>query len=593
MSTEVRVPTLGESVTEATVATWFKKPGEQVAADEPLCELETDKVTVEVPAPSGGVMGDIVAAEGETVGVDALLATISEGDGAGAETEGEKGAGDDTGRDDEGGVAAAEGKEKVQAEDAGYEELAPRKEPSATEKERAGYAEEIRAKGDRKDAKGGGDAKGGSSGGGKRVEVTVPTLGESVTEATVSTWFKKVGDRVEADEPLCELETDKVSVEVPSPAAGTLSEILAEEGSTVEASAKIAVLTEGGSDAGAGKSSASDTETAPAVADATGGEPDHPATDYGRSDEAQAPDGGGRGSGRQDTEDAPSAKALMAEKGLERGQVEGTGRDGRIMKADVLRALEAPREAPAPKEAPRAPVAAEDEGREERVKMTRLRQTIARRLKDAQNTAAMLTTYNEVDMSAVMALRSEYKELFERKHGVKLGFMSFFTKACCHALLEVPEVNAEIDGTEVVYKRFVHMGIAVGTPNGLVVPVVRDADSMGFAAIEKAINALGAKARDGKLSMADMQGGTFTISNGGVYGSLMSSPILNPPQSGILGMHKIMERPMVVGGEIVARPMMYLALSYDHRIVDGKGAVTFLVRVKEALEDPRRLLMDL
>ena len=263
------------------------------------------------------------------------------------------------------------------------------------------------------------------------------------------------------------------------------------------------------------------------------------------------------------------------------------------MKADVLRALEAPREAPKAKEAPRAPVAAEDEGREERVKMTRLRRTIARRLKDAQNTAAMLTTYNEVDMTEVMALRSEYKELFEKKHGVKLGFMSFFTKACCHALMEVPEVNAEIDGEEVVYKRFVHMGIAVGTPNGLVVPVVRDADSMGFAAIERAINEMGRKARDGKLGMADMQGGTFTISNGGVYGSLMSSPILNPPQSGILGMHKIMERPMVVGGEIVARPMMYLALSYDHRIVDGKGAVTFLVRVKEALEDPRRLLMDL
>jgi 2-oxoglutarate dehydrogenase E2 component (dihydrolipoamide succinyltransferase) len=241
----------------------------------------------------------------------------------------------------------------------------------------------------------------------------------------------------------------------------------------------------------------------------------------------------------------------------------------------------------------RAPVAAEDAGREERVKMTRLRQTIARRLKDAQNTAAMLTTYNEADMTAIMELRNEFKADFEKKHGVKLGFMSFFTKACCHALKEVPEVNAEIDGTDVVYKNFVHMGIAVGTPTGLVVPVVRDADQMSFAAIEKKINELGAKGRDGKLSMAEMQGGTFTISNGGVYGSLMSSPILNPPQSGILGMHKIQDRPMVVGGQIVIRPMMYLALSYDHRVVDGKGAVTFLVRVKEALEDPRRLLMDL
>jgi 2-oxoglutarate dehydrogenase E2 component (dihydrolipoamide succinyltransferase) len=263
------------------------------------------------------------------------------------------------------------------------------------------------------------------------------------------------------------------------------------------------------------------------------------------------------------------------------------------MKEDVLRALTAPPAKPEPPAPPRQPVPAEDAAREERVKMTRLRQTIARRLKDAQNTAAMLTTYNEVDMTEVMALRKAYKDEFEKRHGVKLGFMSFFVKACCLALKEVPEVNAEIDGTDVVYKKFVHMGIAVGTPTGLVVPVVRDADELSFAAIEKRINELGARARDGKLSMAEMQGGTFTISNGGVYGSLMSSPILNPPQSGILGMHKIMERPMVVGGQIEARPMMYLALSYDHRIVDGKGAVTFLVRVKEALEDPRRILMDL
>ena len=580
MSTEVRVPTLGESVTEATVASWFKKPGDQVAADDMLCELETDKVTVEVPAPAGGTLGEIVAAEGETVGVDALLATIEEG--AGASSDGGSGASREAG-----GVAAAPGKEEVQAKDAGYEELAVKDEPSGHAKdqeERAGYAEEIRSKG--------------GSGGGETVDVTVPALGESVTEATVSTWFKKVGDAVEADEPLCELETDKVSVEVPAPAAGRLAEILAEEGTTVEASARIAVLEKGeGGDASQGKSSAQDTETAAPKPDATGGEAEHPATDYGRNEAGETPSNGARDAGRSDVEDAPSAKSLMAEHGIERGSVKGTGRDGRIMKDDVMRAIEAlrdaPQEAPKAKEPPRAPVPAEDEPREERVRMTRLRRTIARRLKDAQNTAAMLTTYNEVDMSAVMALRSEYKELFERKHGVKLGFMSFFTKACCHALQEVPEVNAEIDGEDVVYKRFVHMGIAVGTPNGLVVPVVRDADSMGFAAIEKAINALGKKARDGKLSMADMQGGTFTISNGGVYGSLMSSPILNPPQSGILGMHKIMERPMVVGGQIVVRPMMYLALSYDHRIVDGKGAVTFLVRVKEALEDPRRLLMDL
>ena len=404
-------------------------------------------------------------------------------------------------------------------------------------------------------------------------EVRVPTLGESVTEATVATWFKKVGDTVAQDEMLCELETDKVSVEVPSPAAGTLSEIVADEGSTVQANGKLAIISAG--DGSAASASAQENAPAPAAQEAS--------------------------TGGKDVEDAPSAKKAMAEAGLGRDQVTGSGRDGRVMKEDVAKAIEAGKsagstpagDAPQAKQAARAPSPADDAAREERVKMTRLRQTIARRLKDAQNTAAILTTYNEVDMTSVMELRNEYKDLFLKKHGVKLGFMSFFTKACCHALNEVPEVNAEIDGTDIVYKNFVHMGIAAGTPQGLVVPVIRDADAMSFAEIEKAIAEKGAKARDGKLSMAEMQGGTFTISNGGVYGSLMSSPILNPPQSGILGMHKIQDRPMVVNGEIVIRPMMYLALSYDHRIVDGKGAVTFLVRVKEALEDPRRLLMDL
>ena len=396
-------------------------------------------------------------------------------------------------------------------------------------------------------------------------ELRVPTLGESVTEATIATWFKKPGEAVAVDEMLCELETDKVTVEVPSPVAGTLGEIIAAEGTTVGVDALLATINEG------------------AAAAAPAAKIEAPAA-------APAP--------AKDVEDAPSAKKLMAEKGLDPEQVTGTGRDGRIMKEDVQNAAApAPVATPAPARAapaaPRAPVAADDAAREERVKMTRLRQTIARRLKDAQNTAAMLTTYNEVDMSAVMDLRNEYKALFEKKHGVKLGFMSFFVKACTHALAEVPEVNAEIDGTDLVYKNFVHMGVAVGTPTGLVVPVVRDADQMGFAAIEKTIAELGLRARDGKLSMAEMQGGTFTISNGGIYGSLMSSPILNPPQSGILGMHKIQDRPVVVDGQIVIRPMMYLALSYDHRVVDGKGAVTFLVRVKEALEDPRRLLMDL
>ncbi len=501
MTTEVRVPTLGESVTEATVATWFKKPGEAVAVDEMLCELETDKVTVEVPSPAAGTLGEIVAGEGDTVGVDALLATITEG-----------------------------------ASDAPAPAAKPA--PAADPTSESGSA----------------------------VDVMVPTLGESVTEATVSTWFKAVGDSVTQDEMLCELETDKVSVEVPAPASGTLTEILAAEGATVAAGGKLAVLSAG---QGAAVAAAPAAEAAPQVAATRGG---------------------------KDIEDAPSAKKAMAEAGLNRDQVTGTGRDGRVMKDDVASAIAAASAAPAPAAAPampRAPVSADDASREERVKMTRLRQTIAKRLKDSQNTAAMLTTYNEVDMTEVMALRNEYKDLFLKKHGVKLGFMSFFTKACCHALKEVPEVNAEIDGTDIVYKNFVHIGIAAGTPTGLVVPVIRDADAMSFAAIEKAIAEKGARARDGKLSMAEMQGGTFTISNGGVYGSLMSSPILNPPQSGILGMHKIQDRPMAIGGQVVIRPMMYLALSYDHRIVDGKGAVTFLVRVKEALEDPRRLLMDL
>ncbi|MTH76474.1 2-oxoglutarate dehydrogenase complex dihydrolipoyllysine-residue succinyltransferase [Paracoccus aestuariivivens] len=514
MAVELRVPTLGESVSEATVATWFKKPGDTVAVDEMLCELETDKVTVEVPSPVAGKLAEIIAAEGETVTPNALLAQIME------------------------------------VGDAGPEEMLPKAETGTKPQE-----------GQKKMS-------------GKSVDVMVPTLGESVTEATVATWFKKVGDTVAQDEMLCELETDKVSVEVPAPAAGVLAEILAEEGATVDATARLAIITEGA--VGAAPKAAEPAAKAAAAVASPGAGPETVTA-------------------RKDVEDAPSAKKAMAEAGLSRDAVTGTGRDGRVMKEDVARAGSAPvaSAAPAPAAAPRSPSSAQDAAREERVKMTRLRATIARRLKDAQNTAAMLTTYNEVDMSGVMNLRNTYKDQFEKKHKTKLGFMSFFVKACCHALKEVPEVNAEIDGGDVVYKHFVHMGVAVGTPNGLVVPVVRDADQKSFAHIEKEIAELGAKGRDGKLTMAEMQGGTFTISNGGVYGSLMSSPILNPPQSGILGMHKIQDRPVVVDGQIVIRPMMYLALSYDHRIVDGKGAVTFLVRVKEALEDPRRLLMDL
>ncbi|WBU60940.1 2-oxoglutarate dehydrogenase complex dihydrolipoyllysine-residue succinyltransferase [Paracoccus albus] len=537
MTTEVRVPALGESVTEATVATWFKKPGDAVAVNEMLCELETDKVTVEVPAPAAGVLAEIVATEGETVAPNALLAQI-----------------DETGK----GAASAPADETNQAA-----EPAANEEPAA--KKPASNAQEGQKKMS-----------------GKAVDVMVPSLGESVTEATVATWFKKVGDAVAADEMLCELETDKVSVEVPAPAAGVLAEIIAEEGATVDASARLAVITEGAEGA------------------ASSGEANEQEPETEDPEVEEAGDVGSPGAGpedvkeRGDVEDAPSAKKAMAEKGISRDAVQGSGKDGRVMKEDVAKAASAPAKSDkAPAKAATAPRSADQSEREERVKMTRLRQTIARRLKDAQNTAAMLTTYNEADMKAIMELRNEFKDQFEKKHGVKLGFMSFFVKACCHALKEVPEVNAEIDGTEVVYKNYVNMGVAVGTPQGLVVPVVKDADDKSFAEIEKEIGELGKKGRDGKLTMDEMQGGTFTISNGGVYGSLMSSPILNPPQSGILGMHKIQDRPMVVGGEIVIRPMMYLALSYDHRIVDGKGAVTFLVRVKEALEDPRRLLMDL
>jgi len=397
------------------------------------------------------------------------------------------------------------------------------------------------------------------------IEIRVPTLGESVAEATVGKWLKKAGDAVAVDEPLVELETDKVSVEVPAPAAGTLTEIVAKEGETLAVGGLLAQLSEGAAPA------------AKPAADARN-EP---------KPEAKPAEPARRDGGATAMPPSPAAQKIAAERTIDPSLISGSGKRGQVLKEDVLRAASQP---PA---AARPLPAAEDEVREERVRMTRLRQTIARRLKDAQNTAAMLTTFNEVDLSAVMSLRNKYKDVFEKKHGVKLGFMGLFTKAVCHALNEIPAVNAEIDGTDIVYKNYCHIGVAVGTDKGLVVPVVRDADRMGIAAIEKEIGRLGALARDGKLAIADMQGGTFTISNGGVYGSLMSTPILNAPQSGILGMHKIQERPMAIGGQVVIRPMMYLALSYDHRIVDGKDAVTFLVRVKESLEDPERLVLDL
>jgi len=418
-------------------------------------------------------------------------------------------------------------------------------------------------------------------------QIRVPVLGESVTEATVAQWFKKPGDSVALDEPLVELETDKVTVEVPAPAAGVLAEIAVQEGDTVEVDALLGAIGEGSGDVKAAATAAA----APAPEKAA-----EPAAEASAAPAAPAPAVAPAAVSADERPLSPAVRKLVEENDIDPSNIEGTGKDGRLLKADVQAALAAKAEtpaAPAAAAALRAPSATEDAPREERVKMTRLRKTIARRLKDAQNTAAMLTTFNEVDLGPVMALRAQYKDLFEKKHGVRLGFMGFFVKACTHALKELPQVNAEIDGDEIIYKNFVHMGVAVGTPNGLVVPVVRDADALPLADIEKAINDLGARARDGKLTMDDMQGGTFTISNGGVYGSLMSTPILNAPQSGILGMHKIQERPVAVNGDIQVRPMMYLALSYDHRIVDGREAVTFLVRVKESLEDPQRLLLDL
>ena len=415
-------------------------------------------------------------------------------------------------------------------------------------------------------------------------EIRVPTLGESVTEATIGKWFKKPGDPVAVDEPLVELETDKVTIEVPAPAAGTLGEISAKDGETVAVGALLGMVTEGGAAKAAPKAAPAEARAAPAEAKPAA--KPAPAAQPPKIAAADAPL-------------APSVRKMAAETGMDPAKVDGSGKDGRVTKGDMMAAIEKAAAAPVAVAQPaasiqvRAPSPADDASREERVKMTRLRQTIARRLKDAQNIAAMLTTYNEVDMSAVMHMRSQYKELFEKRHGVKLGFMSFFARACIQALKEVPEVNAEIDGTDLIFKNYYHIGVAVGTERGLVVPVVRDADHLSLAGIEKAISALGKKARDGQLKIEDMQGGTFTISNGGVYGSLMSMPILNAPQSGILGMHKIQERPVAIGGKIEIRPMMYLALTYDHRVVDGQGAVTFLVRVKENLEDPARMVLDL
>ena len=513
--TDITVPTLGESVTEATVGEWLKTPGDTVAKDEVLVELETDKVSVEVSAPEDGTLSEIVASQGETVEIGALLARLGAGSGAGAN----------------GGGADAE---------------AP--------------------------ASNGGGAAPAPSGGGESIDVVVPTMGESVTEGTLASFAKQAGESVSQDEAIAEIETDKVAVDVPAPADGTITEWLVAEGDAVEPGSVIARMS-----AGAG---------APASPPARSPEPAAaPAASGADAAPARATD---------DRPVSPAVRRVTSEGGVDPQAIPGSGKGGRVTKGDALDYIEAGASArqddgAAAKETP----APRDLGpREERVKMTRLRQTIARRLKEAQDTAAMLTTFNDVDMSAVMDMRKRYKDTFEKRHGVKLGFMGFFVQACVNALKELPAVNAEIDGTDIIYKNFYDLGIAVGTERGLVVPVVRDCDVKSIAEIESDIGELGRKARDGELSLDNLQGGTFTITNGGVYGSLMSTPILNPPQSGVLGMHRIEQRPVAINGEVKIRPMMYLALSYDHRIVDGKEAVTFLVRVKEALEDPERLLLD-
>jgi 2-oxoglutarate dehydrogenase E2 component (dihydrolipoamide succinyltransferase) len=420
-------------------------------------------------------------------------------------------------------------------------------------------------------------------------EIRVPTLGESVTEATVGKWFKRQGDPVKADEPLLELETDKVTLEVNAPTAGVLAEVTVKDGETVSPGALLGQIADGPAagattKAAAAKSAPAPVKSPPASAPASAAAPTAAAAPPATSGPGMAP--------------SPAAAKIAADAGIDPQQVNGSGKRGQVLKGDVLARLStpplsAPAAAPAIAQIARAPSAPDDAPREERVRMTKLRQTIARRLKEAQNAAAMLTTFNEVDMSEIMALRNRYKDIFEKKHGAKLGFMGFFVKACVLALKELPAVNAEIDGQDIVYKNYYHLGIAVGTEKGLVVPVVRDCDQLGLAQIEKAISDFGRRAREGQLKIEEMQGGTFTITNGGVYGSLMSTPIINAPQSGILGMHKIQDRPVAIGGKVEIRPMMYLALSYDHRIVDGREAVMFLVRVKEALEDPARLVLEL
>ncbi|MEX0923596.1 MAG: 2-oxoglutarate dehydrogenase complex dihydrolipoyllysine-residue succinyltransferase [Rhodovibrionaceae bacterium] len=610
MAAEIKVPTLGESVSEATVAQWLKKAGDSVAADEAVVELETDKVTLEVNAPEAGVLAEIVAEEGDTVEVGALLGRIGEG----------------------GGKASVPAKQEASKQEAPKQETKQAAEPEPEKEEDSGEDEAAKQAPSK--------AAGSGNGAGKPVEIKVPALGESVTEATVAQWLKQTGDSVAADEALVELETDKVTLEVNAPAAGTLSDIKVKEGATVEVGALLGVISagEGGGAASAAAQAkpAEDGKRAPEKIDSPTQAVEEGDTGAGSTSGRLTARGLAPGDTQEGTpadidpsgiqrsgaegkitaEDlrafilegtppsaatlSPAVAKLIADKGIDPNTIQGTGPKGRITKEDVLNAASG-EAAPAPaqpepsaaKPAAKPATGTSGERPSERVKMPKLRQTIARRLKEAQNTAAMLTTFNEADMTEVMALRGQFKESFEKKHGVRLGFTSFFAKAAVKALKEVPAVNARIDGEEIVYNKYYDIGMAVSTPNGLMVPVIRNCDGKSFAEIEASLGELAGKGRDGKLSLDEMQGGTFTITNGGVFGSLLSTPILNMPQSGILGLHKIQERPMAIDGEVEIRPMMYLALSYDHRIIDGREAVTFLVKLKEAIEDPSRLLLDM
>ncbi|MGM0520951.1 MAG: 2-oxoglutarate dehydrogenase complex dihydrolipoyllysine-residue succinyltransferase [Pseudomonadota bacterium] len=528
MATDIKAPTFPESVAEGTVAAWHKKPGDSVERDELIVEIETDKVVLEVVAPEAGTLTDVTVEEGDTVESEQVLGKIGEGSGSGDSGSGDN---DDSGKEDKPADAASEGK-----------------------------AEEKKASG--------------GNGGGQQHEVKAPSFPESVQEGTVATWHKKVGEAVKRDEVLADIETDKVVLEVVAPADGALAEIKAEEGTQVASEEVLAIFAEG-----AGGDSSSGADSTPHKAESS--------ADDGSGDEKVG-----------DKILAPAARKMVAEHDLDVSKIEGTGKGGRILKEDVQKAVKdgsakkASGGSAAPKGTATAAPAVEGERPEKRVPMSRLRQTIAKRLVQAQQTAAMLTTYNEVDMGAVMDLRAQYKDTFLKAHDTKLGFMGFFVKAASEALKRFPDVNASIDGTDIVYHGYQDIGVAVSTDRGLVVPVLRDTDSMKIADVEKTIVDFGKRARDGKLGIDEMQGGTFTITNGGIFGSLMSTPIINPPQTAILGMHKIQERPMAVNGKVEIRPMMYLAVSYDHRMIDGKDAVQFLVTMKELLEDPARLLLD-